>query len=181
MPQAWRVPAPVHCLLGLLCCAGCRSEDVVLGPAILDQPVTGAGGAAPSYGCDETLDLAALVAAPPSFVSPALLYLDDAEITALRERLAAGQEPSATAFDQALCDARDALDVAPFSVTLTSDPSNDFRTDDPACGWPLADSPCGLVCCSGTFSPAADRDDYFGRDQPGSRGAHLGARASSDR
>jgi hypothetical protein len=151
----------------LLLCAACRSEDVELGPAIIDQPVTepsggaAATGGAHHYSCDEALDLSALVAAPPKFGNALSLYVDDAELDALRARLAAGTEPWASAFDQALCEAQDALDLPAFSVTFTSDPSNDFRTDDPACGWTSAESPCGQSCCPGTFSPNADRDDYL--------------------
>ncbi len=148
----------------LLLCAACRSEDVVLGPAVLDQPIAGGGSAgsgSASYACAEALDLNALVTTPPQFGNESSLYVSDAELDALRARLAAGTEPWAAAFDQALCEAQDALDVQPFSVTFTSDPSNEFRTDDPACGWTSAESPCGQSCCPGTFSPNADRDDYI--------------------
>jgi len=148
----------------LLACAACRSEDVVLGPAVLDQPVASggsAGAAAAHYSCDEALDLNALVAASPTFTNQLSLYVSDAELDALRARLAAGTEPWAGAFGPALCEATAALDAQPFSVTFTSDPSNDFRTDDPACGWTMAESPCGQSCCPGTFSPNADRDDYI--------------------
>lgn len=88
------------------------------------------------------------------------MYLDAQEIEAIKAKVQAGEEPWASAYDQLIANANNALSMTPRSVTDNGD-GHDYKTDDP-------------YTTDGVYDPNADRTDYYNAIQVGHAVRDLG-------
>jgi hypothetical protein len=104
---------------------------------------------------------------PPTEYDPPVLsqrhpstFLSAAEIEALRARIAAGDEPWASAYAVLLDRADAAMRADLLSVTFQGLSSHDYHTGE-AYDWSNnMPSPCWRTYCDGDVNPLADRGDY---------------------
>ncbi|HHI94771.1 MAG TPA: DUF5011 domain-containing protein [Gammaproteobacteria bacterium] len=95
----------------------------------------------------------ALSAQPVMAGSHPNMYLNQAEIDAIKNKLNANMEPWSSAYSQVISAANAALNQSPLSVTFQGSANNRYFTEKPYCGWPDG-------CRDGQINPDADRGDY---------------------
>lgn len=88
------------------------------------------------------------------------VYLNAAEIAAIKAKVSAGQEPWKSAYAKMKSDADAALNQAALSVTKSGSTSHDYYTMKPYNWANNMPSPCGATHCDGRINPKADRADY---------------------
>lgn len=91
------------------------------------------------------------------------MFIDKAEIEAIKELVSAKKKPWITAYQTLMEDAGHALHSPVLSVVNQGpdqDNMNKYLTESPYCGWDPETSPCGRECCDGHFNPDSDRSDY---------------------
>ncbi|MEX2639308.1 MAG: alginate lyase family protein [Balneolales bacterium] len=80
------------------------------------------------------------------------LFIDQAEIEAVKTKVLAQEKPWSPAYEMLITDAEQALDSPAFSVVNQGPKGNsiyEYLTERPYCGWEPAESPCGGRCCDG--------------------------------
>lgn len=99
-------------------------------------------------------------------------YLNVAEITAIQDRVKAGESPWRAAYERLMSEANQALSQGPYSLIYNGGESDDggakFETQLPYCGWTAVDGQ-KPDCRDSQINPDADRQDYdqasaIGRD-----------------
>ncbi len=88
------------------------------------------------------------------------VFINAAEIAAVRARVGANQQPWKRAYDEMIADANAALNQAPKGVTSQGSTSHDYYTQQPYDWSNNMPSPCGATHCDGLINPLADRADY---------------------
>jgi len=99
------------------------------------------------------------------------MYLNQAEIDAIKIKVDAKEEPWFSAHTKVISAANSALNRSPLSVTYQGSTSNQYFTEKPYCGWP---SPPANGCRDGQINPNADRGDYVAAIQLGGAVRDLG-------
>lgn len=101
------------------------------------------------------------------FVFPALqltanpnVFINQAEIDAIKAKIAANAQPWKAAYDKIVSEANSALNQSPLSVTFQGNSSHSYKTDSPYNWSNNMPSPCGSTHCDGQINPQADRGDY---------------------
>jgi hypothetical protein len=108
--------------------------------------------------------VAAFMAFPGSRISAAAnpgVYLNKAEIDAIKAKVAAGQEPWKSAYDKMKAEADSLLSQSAQSVTFQGNTGHDYYTMKPYDWSNNMPSPCGGTRCDGYTNPEADRGDYI--------------------
>ncbi len=84
------------------------------------------------------------------------MYLNQAEIDAIKAKVSANVDPWASAYSKVMAAANSALNKSPVSVTFQGKTGNQYFTEKPYCGWPTPANGCR----DGQINPNADRGDY---------------------
>ncbi|MCF6324800.1 MAG: alginate lyase family protein [Gammaproteobacteria bacterium] len=88
------------------------------------------------------------------------MYLNQAEIDAIKEKVVTEEEPWASAHSKVMDAANAALTQSPLSVTYEGRTSRQYYTENPRCGWVEVDG--NLPDCRvGALNSAQDRGDYL--------------------
>ena len=103
------------------------------------------------------------------------IFLNQDEISAIKTKIQANQQPWKSGYDKMMADANAALNQKPLSVTFQGDTGHDYFTM-PAYDWSnnMENSPCGESYCDGQINPKADRKDYDAAKKLGKAVRSLG-------
>lgn len=104
------------------------------------------------------------------------MYLNQAEINAIKQKIDSGAEPWKEAFKKLQADADKALDLSIQSVTKQGGSFGHVYEIDSPYSWSnnMANSPCGRNRCDGQINPKANRDDYVAAIKIGGAVRDLG-------